>query len=50
MPRLVTQHMEGRLPLAPFITHTFSGMEQLQAACDVMHHGALRPVVQLATL
>jgi S-(hydroxymethyl)glutathione dehydrogenase/alcohol dehydrogenase len=47
VPKLVGLHMEGKLPLEPFITHTFSGLESLAAAFDVMHHGALRPVIKL---
>ena len=48
VPKLVALHMEGKLPLEPFITHTFTGIEALSEACEVMHHGALRPVVKLA--
>lgn len=48
VPRLVDMHMEGKLPLEPFITHQFSGLDKLGEACEVMHHGALRPVVKLA--
>ena len=48
VPKLAALHAEGKLPLEPFITHTFSGIESLTEACEVMHHGALRPVVKLA--
>jgi len=48
VPKLVNMHMEGKLPLEPFITHTFEGLQSLPDACDVMHHGALRPVIKLA--
>ena len=48
VPKLVGLHMEGKLPLEPFITHTFTGIDKVVEACEVMDKGALRPVVKLA--
>jgi S-(hydroxymethyl)glutathione dehydrogenase/alcohol dehydrogenase len=48
VPKLVGLHMEGKLPLEPFITHTFTGIDKVVDACEVMDKGALRPVVKLA--
>lgn len=33
--------------LDAFITHRFAGIDAINAAFDVMHHGALRPVITL---
>ncbi len=47
VPKLCELYMAKELKLDEFITHTFKGLDTLNAAFDVMHHGALRPVISL---
>jgi S-(hydroxymethyl)glutathione dehydrogenase/alcohol dehydrogenase len=47
VPLLVKKHMDGALNLDAFITHKFEGLDKLAEAFDVMHHGALRPIVRV---
>jgi S-(hydroxymethyl)glutathione dehydrogenase/alcohol dehydrogenase len=46
VPKLCAKYASGELPLDGFVTHTFKGIEALAGpAIDVMHEGALRPVI-----
>jgi len=46
VPALVTEHLEGKLPLAQYVTHKFHGMAGIAQAIDAMHSGeVLRAVV-----
>ena len=47
VPELVRQYMKGELPIDHFITHEFQGVEQINKAMDLLHHGdCLRAVVK----
>ena len=45
VPKLVEKYTKGEIQLDAFVTHTFKGIDTLNDAVDVMHHGALRPVI-----
>ena len=47
VPQLVTQFLNGELPIEHYITHEFQGVEQIDTAMHVLHEGAcLRAVVK----
>jgi S-(hydroxymethyl)glutathione dehydrogenase/alcohol dehydrogenase len=47
VPELVTQYMSGDLPIEPYITHVFEGVESIDKAMHVLHEGqCLRAVVK----
>ena len=47
VPELVTQYMSGDLPIEPYITHVFEGVESIDKAMHVLHEGqCLRAVVR----
>jgi len=49
VPLLVDRVQSGELPIDHFITHTFDGIENVNAAIDALHAGdCLRAVVKLA--
>ena len=46
VPRLVAQHMEGKLPIDHFITNVFKGVDKTNEAIGALHGGeCLRAVV-----
>lgn len=46
VPMLVDEHMSGELPLKQYITHRYSGIQEITTAIDAMHSGdVLRAVV-----
>jgi len=48
VPKLVQTVMRGEMPLEPFITHTFKGLEKVNASIDALHSGqCLRAVVHI---
>merc|ERR1711936_816357 len=48
VPKLVQTVMRGEMALEPFITHTFKGLDQVNASIDALHSGdCLRAVVQI---
>ena len=47
VPNLVQIVMRGEMALEPYITHTFKGLENVNASIDALHSGeCLRAVVQ----
>jgi len=49
VPKLVQTVMRGEMALEPFITHTFNGLENVNASIDALHSGkCLRAVVQIS--
>jgi len=49
VPRLVQTVMRGELNIDPYITHTFKGLESVNASIEALHGGeCLRAVVQIA--
>ena len=47
VPGLVEQYMKGDLPIEPYITHEFQGVESIDEAMSVLHEGqCLRAVVK----
>jgi len=48
VPKLVQTVMRGEMALEPYITHTFKGLEHVNASIDALHGGdCLRAVVQI---
>jgi len=48
VPKLVQTVMRGEMALEPFITHTFKGLENVNASIDALHSGdCLRAVVNI---
>jgi len=48
VPKLVQTVMRGEMALDPYITHTFKGLENVNASIDALHSGdCLRAVVQI---
>jgi S-(hydroxymethyl)glutathione dehydrogenase/alcohol dehydrogenase len=48
LPGMVAAHMAGRFPLDPFITHRYTGIEEVVPAMHIMHDPAalaIRPVI-----
>eukprot|EP00808_Paulinella_micropora_P029852 g16709.t1 len=46
VPQLVNRYLSGELPIDHFITHNFTGVDQVNAAVDALHSGkCLRAVV-----
>merc|ERR1711936_1325307 len=49
VPRLVQTVMRGEMKLDPYITHTFQGLEHVNASIKALHEGdCLRAVVHIA--
>jgi len=49
VPKLVQTVMRGEMPLEPYITHTFKGLENVNASIDALHSGeCLRAVVHIS--
>jgi len=49
VPRLVQTVMRGELDVEPYITHTFNGLENVNASIDALHGGdCLRAVIKIA--
>eukprot|EP00092_Neocalanus_flemingeri_P019477 GFUD01021100.1.p1 GENE.GFUD01021100.1~~GFUD01021100.1.p1 ORF type:complete len:684 (+),score=163.53 GFUD01021100.1:234-2285(+) len=49
VPKLVQTVMRGEMALEPFITHTFNGLENVNASIDALHGGTcLRAVIQIS--
>merc|ERR1712086_686086 len=49
VPRLVQTVMRGEMKLDPYITHTFTGLEGVNASIDALHSGeCLRAVVHIS--
>lgn len=47
VPQLVDKYMSGELPIEHFITHEYQGVESINEAMDMLHHGqCLRAVVK----
>jgi S-(hydroxymethyl)glutathione dehydrogenase/alcohol dehydrogenase len=47
VPKLVDQHLAGKLPIDHFITHVFNGVEKTNDAIDALHSGdCLRAVIK----
>jgi S-(hydroxymethyl)glutathione dehydrogenase/alcohol dehydrogenase len=47
VPKLVTRHLNGELPIDHYITHTFEGVDKTNQAIDALHSGScLRAVVR----
>merc|ERR1711910_80006 len=48
VPKLVQTVMRGEMALEPFITHTFKGLDQVNASIDALHSGeCLRAIVNI---
>jgi len=48
VPKLVQTVMRGEMALEPFITHTFKGLDQVNASIDALHGGeCLRAIVNI---
>jgi S-(hydroxymethyl)glutathione dehydrogenase/alcohol dehydrogenase len=47
VPLLCAKFEAGEIKIDDFITHKFAGIASLNEAFEVMHHGALRPVITL---
>lgn len=47
VPMLVEQYMDGTLPIEHYITHEFTGIENVDAAMHILHEGqCLRAIVK----
>merc|ERR1711936_1514689 len=49
VPKLVQTVMRGEMPLEPYITHTFKGLENVNSSIDALHSGqCLRAVIHIS--